>query len=68
MSIVTLSSRYQVVIPKDVREKLVLEPGQKLMAMPYEGRIVLVPVEPLESLHGFMAGVPNDFERDPDRV
>ncbi|MEQ9398194.1 MAG: AbrB/MazE/SpoVT family DNA-binding domain-containing protein [Longimicrobiales bacterium] len=68
MSIVTLSSRYQVVIPKDVRDTLELEPGQKLMALPYEGRVVLVPLEPPASLHGFMAGAPNDFERDPDRV
>ncbi|MEQ8330690.1 MAG: AbrB/MazE/SpoVT family DNA-binding domain-containing protein [Longimicrobiales bacterium] len=68
MSIVTLSSRYQVVIPRDIHESLALEPGQKLMAMSQGGCIVLAPVEAPDSLYGFMAGLPNDFERDGDRV
>jgi len=44
MTVVTISSRYQVVIPKDVRERLDLKPGQQVEAIAYKGRIELVPL------------------------
>ena len=64
---VTISSRYQVVIPKDVRDQLKIEPGQKVEAFALGGRIELVPVESMKSMKGFLAGLDNDFEREPDR-
>ena len=48
MSVVTISSKWQVVIPKDVREKLKIRPGQKVQAFAVGDRIELVPVVPLE--------------------
>ena len=66
MSITTLSSKFQVVIPKDVRERLGLKAGQRLQVMPLQGRIELVPVAAPGALRGFIAG-PNDFEREPER-
>jgi AbrB family looped-hinge helix DNA binding protein len=68
MSIVTISSRYQVVIPKDVREKLDLRPGQKVMAIPYRGRVELVPVRSMKEARGFLKGIDTSVPRDEDRV
>ena len=68
MSVVTISSKWQVVIPKDVREKLRIQPGQKVQAFAIGDRIELVPVVPLSQLKGFLKGLLPDFEREPDRL
>ena len=68
MTVVTVSPKYQVVIPKDVREKLKIKPGQKVEAFAFGNRIELVPVREPAELRGFLKGVPNDFTREPDRV
>ena len=68
MATVTISPKFQVVIPKDCRESLGLKPGQKVEAIPYEGRIQLVPVEPIEELRGFLAGIDTRVDREEDRL
>ena len=68
VSVVTVSSKWQVVIPKDVRDKLSIRPGQKVQAFAIGDRIELVPVVPLEELRGFLKGLVPDFEREPDRL
>ena len=68
MSIVTVSRRYQVVIPKDVRERLALRPGQKLQAISFKGRIELIPLEPIEASRGFLRGIDTTVPREGDRV
>jgi AbrB family looped-hinge helix DNA binding protein len=68
MTVVTISSRFQVVIPKDVRERLDLKPGQQVDAIPYRGRIELIPVEPIESMRGFVRGIDTTVPREKDRV
>ena len=62
-----MSSKFQIVIPKDVRERLRIEPGQKLQAIPYKGRIELIPVEPVERSRGNRAGLDGSVARDADR-
>ena len=59
MSMVTVSPKYQVVIPKDIREEMDIKPGQKVQMMIYRGNIVLVPLRPIEELRGFLQGVVN---------
>lgn len=68
MSSVTVSPKFQVVIPKEVREKMRLSPGQKMQVIPYGDRIELVPVWPISSLRGFVRGIDTAFEREPDRA
>jgi len=68
VSVVTISSKWQVVIPKEVREKLRIKPGQKVQAFAVGDRIELVPVVPLKELKGFLKGSVPDFEREPDRI
>lgn len=68
MTIVTISSRYQIVIPKDVREKLDLKPGQQVDAIPFRGRVELIPVESVESMRGVLRGIETTVPREDDRV
>ncbi|MEZ4424832.1 MAG: AbrB/MazE/SpoVT family DNA-binding domain-containing protein [Gemmatimonadota bacterium] len=67
MSTVTVSSKYQIVIPKAVREKLRLRPGQKVEAFALGGRIELVPIRPVAKMRGYLRGMDPSFEREPDR-
>jgi AbrB family looped-hinge helix DNA binding protein len=68
MSTVTVSAKFQVVIPRRIREALGIRPGQKLQAFQYGDRIELVPVPPLSEARGLFAGIETDVEREPDRV
>lgn len=68
MSAVTVSSKYQIVIPKDVRESLSLKPGSKLAVLHYEGMIRLVPLRPMREMRGFLKGIDTTIEREPDRA
>ena len=63
----TISPKYQVVIPKQIREKLDLRPGQRVQAIEYDDRIELVPVRAMESMRGFLAGIDTTVDRDEDR-
>jgi AbrB family looped-hinge helix DNA binding protein len=68
MQIVTVSPKYQVVIPKAVRESLQLRPGQKMQVVEYDGRIELIPERDINELRGFLKGINTEFEREKDRV
>ncbi len=63
MGRVTLSSKFQVVIPKEIREKLGLEPGQKIEVIDYDDRIVLIPYRPARRMRGFLEGIDTSIER-----
>lgn len=67
MQTVTVSSKYQVVIPRSVRDELGIEPGQRIHVMAYDGRIELIPVRPIQEMRGFLRGMDTNIERDPDR-
>jgi AbrB family looped-hinge helix DNA binding protein len=64
---VTVSPKFQVVIPRSVRERLDIRPGQQVQMVAYEDRIELIPVRPAHELRGFLHG-PNTFEREQDRL
>ena len=68
MTVVTVSPKYQVVIPKDVRERLGIQPGQKIQALAFGDRIELVPLRHPSQLRGFLRNVDATFEREPDRL
>ena len=68
MQTVTVSPKYQVVIPKSVREKLQLRPGQKMQVIEYNGRIEFIPERDISELRGFLKGINTEFEREEDRV
>ena len=68
MGTVTLSPKFQVVIPKAIRERLGLSPGQKIQAIAYGDRIELIPVRPVKSLRGFVKGIDTRVDREADRT
>ncbi len=68
MQSVTVSPKYQVVIPKKVRKALKLRPGQKMQIVEYAGRIELIPERDIKELRGFLKGINTEFEREDDRV
>ena len=67
MEQVKVSPKFQVVIPKSVRETLGILPGQRLQVVQYGGRIELVPVRDIGEMRGFLAGMDTTIEREPDR-
>ncbi|MBN1471407.1 MAG: AbrB/MazE/SpoVT family DNA-binding domain-containing protein [Syntrophaceae bacterium] len=68
MQTVTVSPKYQVVIPKSIRETLQLRPGQKMQVIEFEGRIELIPELDIKQLHGFLKGINTEFKREDDRL
>jgi len=65
----TISSKYQVVIPREVREQFGLKPGLKLVFIPYKKTLRVVVVPPIEEAEGFLKGIDTQIEReDEDRV
>lgn len=67
MDSATVSTKFQVVIPRKVREALGIKPGQKVQVIPYEGRIELIPLEPMRESRGFLRGIDTHIEREKDR-
>jgi len=68
MNTVTISPKFQVVIPKAIREQLGLQPGQRIQAIVYGDRIELIPIRPAAQMRGFLAGIDTSVEREGDRV
>jgi AbrB family looped-hinge helix DNA binding protein len=67
MDTLTVSPKFQVVIPKAMRELLHLRPGQELQAFLYDDRIELIPVRKAKDLRGFLKGIDTTVKRVPDR-
>jgi AbrB family looped-hinge helix DNA binding protein len=68
MYTVTVSPKFQLVIPQAIRKSLGLQPGQKVQAILYENRIELIPLKPMQSMRGFLKGIDTTIERETDRV
>jgi len=68
METVTVSTKYQVVIPKRVREKMGIKPGQRVQIIPYMGRIELIPITSIKEGRGFLDGIDTTIDREQDRI
>ncbi len=68
MQTVTVSPKYQVVIPKEIRDTLRLRPGHKITVIEYDGRIELIPDRDISELRGFLRGIDTRIEREEDRI
>ncbi len=68
MSTVTVSPKYQVVIPQVIREALGIKPGQRIQAVQYQDRIELIPVKSMRKARGMLKGIDSTVKRDRDRV
>ena len=68
MSIVTVSPKFQVVIPREIRDSLGLEPGQQVQVLQYQNRVEFIPVRSMRKMRGFLKGIDTSVPRDEDRV
>ena len=64
----TISPKYQVVIPRELRESMNLKPGEKVEFLQYENRIEMIPVRDIKKMRGYLKGIDTTVEREKDRV
>lgn len=67
MVAVTVSPKFQVVIPLSVRKSLGIKPGQKVQVIQYGDRVELIPMKPVKQTRGFLKGINTNVQREPDR-
>jgi AbrB family looped-hinge helix DNA binding protein len=68
MKAVTISPKFQIVIPRKIRDFLKLKPGLKVQVMVYGDRIELIPLKKISDMRGFLAGISTEVDREPDRI
>jgi len=68
MKAVTVSSKFQVVIPRQVRKSMEIQPGTRVQVLQYENRIELIPIREPQSLRGFIKGIDTEVWREEDRA
>jgi AbrB family looped-hinge helix DNA binding protein len=68
MSTVTVSPKFQVVIPKNIRDMMGIISGQKIEVVAYQDRIELIPIQPMKKLRGFLKGIDTTVTREKDRL
>ncbi len=68
MQTVTISPKYQVVIPKEIRNAMDLKPGQQVQILRYQDRIEMIPYKNISDMRGFLKGINPDFSREDDRL
>jgi len=68
MQTITISPKFQVVIPQRVRESMGLRSGEKAHVISFRNRIEIIPLRDVRKLRGYLNGIDTSFERDADRV
>jgi AbrB family looped-hinge helix DNA binding protein len=68
MTEVTVSPKFQIVIPKEIRESMGIVSGQKVQMMSYQGRIEVIPLRPMKEMKGFLKGIDTTVAREDDRT
>ncbi|MBS1255439.1 MAG: hypothetical protein MAG581_01240 [Deltaproteobacteria bacterium] len=63
MQTVIVSPEYKVFIPKVIREKLEIKPGQKIQAILYKNRIEMIPIQPVKKMRGFLKGTDTNIDK-----
>ena len=68
MTIVKISPKYQIVIPKEIRNKLKLKPGQKMQILQLGERIEFIPIKDIKEARGYLKGIDTNITREGDRL
>lgn len=68
MASVTVSPKYQIVIPKEIRESMGIVSGQKVQITSYQGRIEVIPLKPMKEMRGFLEGIDTTVLREEDQA
>ena len=64
MNTVTVSTKYQVVIPQKVRQALQIKPGQKMQMIEYGQHIIMIPIRPIQEARGLLKGIDTNPQRE----
>ena len=68
MEAVTISPKFQIVIPRKIRDSLKLKPGLKVQVLVYGNRIELIPLKRISEMRGFLEGISTEIDRESDRI
>jgi AbrB family looped-hinge helix DNA binding protein len=68
MTEVTVSPKFQIVIPKEIRESMGIVSGQKVQIMSYQGRIEVIPLKPMKEMKGFLKGIDTIVAKEEDWI
>jgi len=68
METITISPKYQIVIPRMVREAMGIKPGQKVQVLQYQNRIEFIPLKKMKEMRGFLKGINTTVDREKDRL
>jgi len=68
MTTVTVSPKYQIVIPAQMRKAFAIDPGEKLQIIPFRDRLEIIPVRKMKTMRGFLKNMNTTFKREPDRA
>ena len=68
MTTVTVSTKYQVVIPEEVRKTMDLRPGTKVQVIAYDNRVEFIPLRTAKEMRGFLKGIDTTIAREGDRL
>lgn len=68
MNVVTVSPKYQIIIPKQARKDLGVKPGAKLYVMVYNERLEYITKRPIQEMRGFLKGMDTTIKREKDRI
>ena len=68
MAVVTVSPKFQVVIPHSIRKSLGIKPGQKIGVIEYRNRMEFIPLKPMKDMRGFLKGIDSTIVRERDRL
>ena len=68
MRAVIVSPKFQIVIPKEIRDSMGIVSGQKIQMLTYRNRIELIPIKPMKKMKGLLKGIDTDIKRDDDRI
>jgi len=68
MTTVTVSPKYQIVIPAQMRKDFAINKGEKLQVISFRNRIELIPVHKMKTMRGFLKNMSTAFEREHDRA
>ena len=68
METVTVSPKFQVVIPLSIRKELDLQPGMKLHVFRHDDRVEFMPLKSMKGMRGFLKGIDTSVDREDDRL
>lgn len=68
MTTVTISPKFQIVLPEAIRKLMNLKPGEKLIVLNYDNRIEYIPQKSIKDFKGSLKGISTKIDKEADRL